>query len=158
MIYGFWVLGGIDVVVSGTPALDIVGYIAKFCSTYSYNYVYRNFNIRGCSSECGTLSLIKTTGIWSRNNFISSPFFFFQFTCNIDPSCHHTKEDANHLMCPLPQYIVISCCLGYFVVAIFLRLPVVLKCLLLVFMTVIYTLFIELSHNSLFKCYDREVM
>lgn len=90
--------------------------------------------------------------------------FCFQFTCHFDANCqnskhwfNHTHDDTYHRLCPLPHYIVVSCCLGYFVVAIFLRLPVVLKFLLLVFMTVIYVLFIELSHSSLFKCYDNEV-
>ena len=65
-----------------------------------------------------------------------------------------THSDAEHRLCPLPQYIVISCCLGYCTVAIFLRLPIIIKCILLTFMSVIYLLFIEFSHYQLFACYD----
>ncbi|XP_065200273.1 adenylate cyclase type 1 [Planococcus citri] len=87
------------------------------------------------------------------------------FTCHIDPVCHEpsntlnfTHSDAEHRLCPLPQYIVISCCLGYCTVAIFLRLPIIIKCVLLTFMSVIYLLFIEFSHFQLFACYDSAVL
>lgn len=43
-------LGGVNVIISCTSALDIVGYIAKFRITHSYNYFYCNFNICCCSS------------------------------------------------------------------------------------------------------------
>jgi adenylate cyclase 1 len=66
-------------------------------------------------------------------------------------------KETDHRACPLPQYIVLSCALGYLAVAIFLRLPILLKAVLLVIMSTVYILLIELSHAKLFKCYDRRV-
>ncbi|XP_063921697.1 Ca(2+)/calmodulin-responsive adenylate cyclase isoform X9 [Zophobas morio] len=66
-------------------------------------------------------------------------------------------KEADHRACPLPQYIVLSCALGYLAVAIFLRLPILLKAVLLVIMSTVYILLIELSHTKLFKCYDKRV-
>ncbi len=60
------VLGSVNAVVSCSTALDIVGYFAKFCITNRYNYVYHNFNIRSCSSECGTF-YYTIGGLWVNN-------------------------------------------------------------------------------------------
>ncbi|XP_050314795.1 Ca(2+)/calmodulin-responsive adenylate cyclase isoform X2 [Anthonomus grandis grandis] len=87
------------------------------------------------------------------------------FTCVTDEPCvpHNTFNvtldtgsslEKDHRACPLPQYIVLSCVLGYLAVAIFLRLPILLKSSLLVIMTTVYILLIELSHVDLFNCYD----
>lgn len=161
-----WVLGGVDVITSRSSALDNMGCIGKFRSTYCYNYLYRNFNIRRCSSECGTCSAPRSA---CSNLFLHMCFntlIGFQFTCHIELSCpepmhsfNYTYNDlkTDHRVCPLPQYIIVSCCLGYFTVAIFLRLPIIIKCILLVFMSVIYVLFIEFSHYQLFVCYDHTV-
>ncbi|ERL83608.1 hypothetical protein D910_00726, partial [Dendroctonus ponderosae] len=65
--------------------------------------------------------------------------------------------ERDHRACPLPQYIVLSCALGYLAVAIFLRLPILLKASLLFVMSTIYVLLIELSHIDLFNCYDSRV-
>lgn len=65
--------------------------------------------------------------------------------------------DRDHRSCPLPQYIVLSCALGYLTVALFLRLPILLKVALLVVMSTVYILLIELSHIDLFICYDIRV-
>lgn len=62
--------------------------------------------------------------------------------------------NEKHWECPLPHYIVLSCALGYLAVAIFLRLPILLKALLLLIMSTVYILLIELSHIKLFLCYD----
>lgn len=65
--------------------------------------------------------------------------------------------ERDHRACPLPQYIVLSCALGYLAVAIFLRLPILLKASLLFIMSTVYILLIELSHKDLFLCYDIRV-
>lgn len=65
--------------------------------------------------------------------------------------------DKDHRACPLPQYIVLSCAVGYLAVALFLRLPILLKASLLIIMSTIYILLIELSHFDVFLCYDRRV-
>lgn len=82
------------------------------------------------------------------------------FTCRVDVSCpsHNTTAVPNdHRACPLPQYIIISCSLGYLAIAIFLRLPILIKCALLALMATIYILLIELSHINVFSCYDTRV-
>ncbi|XP_030753255.1 Ca(2+)/calmodulin-responsive adenylate cyclase-like isoform X5 [Sitophilus oryzae] len=90
------------------------------------------------------------------------------FTCRSEEPCisHSTQNitldtglpmEQDHRACPLPQYIVLSCALGYLAVAIFLRLPILLKALLLVVMSTVYILLIELSHIELFNCYDSRV-
>ncbi|XP_049823997.1 Ca(2+)/calmodulin-responsive adenylate cyclase-like isoform X2 [Aethina tumida] len=90
------------------------------------------------------------------------------FTCKSDVPCtSHTTANVtldignvlerDHRACPLPQYIVLSCALGYLAVAIFLRLPILLKASLLAIMSTVYILFIELSHIDLFLCYDIRV-
>uniref|UniRef100_A0A1B6CEQ7 adenylate cyclase n=1 Tax=Clastoptera arizonana TaxID=38151 RepID=A0A1B6CEQ7_9HEMI len=82
------------------------------------------------------------------------------FTCRVDIPCTSYNETSiwtDHRSCPLPQYIVISCSLGYLAVAIFLRLPILIKCALLALMATVYILLIELSHANLFHCYDTRV-
>ncbi|KAH1009575.1 hypothetical protein HUJ04_001908 [Dendroctonus ponderosae] len=90
------------------------------------------------------------------------------FTCRAEEPCisHSTLNvtldtgsplERDHRACPLPQYIVLSCALGYLAVAIFLRLPILLKASLLFVMSTIYVLLIELSHIDLFNCYDSRV-
>ncbi|PSN35319.1 hypothetical protein C0J52_24529, partial [Blattella germanica] len=63
----------------------------------------------------------------------------------------------DHRACPLPQYIILSCTLGYLAVAVFLRLPILVKGILLIIMATVYILLIELSHAALFHCYDKRV-
>ncbi|CAH1122560.1 unnamed protein product [Ceutorhynchus assimilis] len=90
------------------------------------------------------------------------------FTCRSEEPCisHNTQNitldtgspmERDHRACPLPQYIVLSCALGYLAVAIFLRLPILLKASLLIIMSTIYILLIEISHIDLFNCYDSRV-
>ncbi|XP_018324756.1 Ca(2+)/calmodulin-responsive adenylate cyclase isoform X3 [Agrilus planipennis] len=89
------------------------------------------------------------------------------FTCRSDTTCiartttNVTLDDSptekDHRACPLPHYIVISCALSYLAVALFLRLPILLKASLLVIMSTVYILLIELSHIDLFLCYDLRV-
>ncbi|GLV34234.1 rutabaga [Carabus blaptoides fortunei] len=87
------------------------------------------------------------------------------FTCRSDVPCNAFTSNVtldssignDHRACPLPQYIVLSCTLGYLAVAIFLRLPIALKAILLLVMSTVYILLIELSHVDLFHCYDKRV-
>ncbi|XP_065155430.1 Ca(2+)/calmodulin-responsive adenylate cyclase isoform X11 [Atheta coriaria] len=90
------------------------------------------------------------------------------FTCRSDVPCLSPESTTNvtldggtlerdHRACPLPQYIILSCALGYLAVALFLRLPILLKSSLLVVMSTVYILLIELSHIDLFMCYDLRV-
>lgn len=91
----------------------------------------------------------------------------FQFTCRVEYSCSPlTSANAtavtgagtnDHRACPLPQYVVLSCSLGYLAVAVFLRLPIAIKAALLALMATVYILLIELSHRALFDCFDRRV-
>ncbi|XP_031351955.1 Ca(2+)/calmodulin-responsive adenylate cyclase-like [Photinus pyralis] len=83
------------------------------------------------------------------------------FTCSIYSSENGTVNgnifERDHRACPLPQYIVLSCALGYLAVALFLRLPILLKIALLIIMSTVYVLLIELSHIKLFLTYDEVV-
>lgn len=85
------------------------------------------------------------------------------FTCSVD-SCKAATaldecEDRGtcHRLCDLPQYIVLSCMLGFLAVAVFLRMPIMIKSLLLCAMALVYVLLIELSHKPLFTCFDARV-
>uniref|UniRef100_T1I0P3 DUF1053 domain-containing protein n=1 Tax=Rhodnius prolixus TaxID=13249 RepID=T1I0P3_RHOPR len=82
------------------------------------------------------------------------------FTCRVETGCprlNSTVTWSDHRLCPLPQYIAASCCLGYLSVAIFLRLPTLVKCTLLALMALVYVLLIEVSHKPIFNCYDTRV-
>lgn len=59
-----------------------------------------------------------------------------------------------HRWCPLPQYVSVSCTLSLVCVAVYLRLPVLIKSLLLSAMAVVYLLFVFVSHVQLFDCYN----
>ncbi|KAI4461324.1 adenylate cyclase type 1 [Holotrichia oblita] len=86
------------------------------------------------------------------------------FTCRATICDSHSNVtldgssfDGDHRACPLPQYIVLSSALGYLAVALFLRLPIVLKAVLLLIMCTVYVLLIEVSHLHLFSCYDQHI-
>ncbi|KAF5272245.1 hypothetical protein FQA39_LY01327 [Lamprigera yunnana] len=83
------------------------------------------------------------------------------FTCSIyspvNATMYGSVFERDHRACPLPQYIVLSCALGYLAVALFLRLPILLKVALLIIMSTVYILLIELSHFKLFFCYDEVI-
>ncbi len=64
---------------------------------------------------------------------------------------------ACHRWCPLPHYAVLSCLIGFMTVAIFLRLPIMIKGLLLSAMALVHVLLIELSHKPIFTCFDKRV-
>ena len=83
------------------------------------------------------------------------------FTCSVE-TCGSTVDSCQetgtcHRTCPLPQYIVLSCMLGFLAVAVFLRMPIMIKSLLLCAMALVYVLLIELSHKPLFSCFDHRV-
>ncbi|XP_076330017.1 adenylate cyclase type 1-like [Tachypleus tridentatus] len=83
------------------------------------------------------------------------------FSCFNKPMCVLSTTNvteapltSDHRSCPLPQYIYISCCLTFFPVVVFLQLPILLKGVLLLPMATIFLLVIEMTHTSLFYCYD----
>ncbi|CAK1545295.1 unnamed protein product [Leptosia nina] len=59
-----------------------------------------------------------------------------------------------HRMCPVPLYITLGCCLSMLTVAVFLRLPILVKGILLAVMTAGYVAVILIYHKYLFDCYD----
>ncbi|XP_038215206.1 Ca(2+)/calmodulin-responsive adenylate cyclase isoform X1 [Zerene cesonia] len=59
-----------------------------------------------------------------------------------------------HRMCPVPLYITLGCCLSMLTVAVFLRLPILVKGILLAVMTTGYVAVILIYHKYLFDCYD----
>ncbi|XP_048479262.1 Ca(2+)/calmodulin-responsive adenylate cyclase isoform X4 [Plutella xylostella] len=63
----------------------------------------------------------------------------------------------DHRICPIPLYITLGCCLSMLAVAVFLRLPILIKGVLLAFMTAGYMAVILAYHKDLFDCYDRMV-
>ncbi|KAI8434865.1 hypothetical protein MSG28_003355 [Choristoneura fumiferana] len=66
-----------------------------------------------------------------------------------------TLWSANdHRACPVPLYITLGCCLSMLAVAVFLRLPILIKGILLAFMTAGYIAVIMAYHKDLFDCYD----
>ncbi|XP_045121665.1 adenylate cyclase type 1-like isoform X14 [Portunus trituberculatus] len=91
------------------------------------------------------------------------------FTCNLPyvackpnmtltTSRHRGPQDfVRNLWCPLPEYIPLSCVLGFISVAVFLRLPMLVKALLVTSMATVYALLICFTHLSLFTCYDARV-
>ncbi|KAJ0180597.1 hypothetical protein K1T71_004001 [Dendrolimus kikuchii] len=61
----------------------------------------------------------------------------------------------HHLACPVPLYITLGCCLSMLAVAVFLRLPILIKGILLSVMTAGYMFVILIFDKHLFDCYDR---
>ncbi|CAG0881640.1 unnamed protein product [Cyprideis torosa] len=64
---------------------------------------------------------------------------------------------SSHRLCLLPNYIIASAFLTCLAVSVFLRLPILIKALLLTMVSVVYALFVLLSHGQLFDCYDFKV-
>lgn len=62
--------------------------------------------------------------------------------------------NADHRSCPLPHYIVLSGVLGFLGVAIFLRLPAVIKAVILGLVGSVYLLLFHLTHRPIMDCYD----
>uniref|UniRef100_A0A182QFK2 adenylate cyclase n=1 Tax=Anopheles farauti TaxID=69004 RepID=A0A182QFK2_9DIPT len=68
-----------------------------------------------------------------------------------------TLNNYSHRKCALPQYIALSAAYSFLSVSIFLRLPILIKTVLVTLMGLVYCLFIELSHANIFDCYDQRV-
>ncbi|XP_052862291.1 Ca(2+)/calmodulin-responsive adenylate cyclase [Anopheles cruzii] len=66
-------------------------------------------------------------------------------------------NNYSHRKCALPQYIALSAAYSFLTVSIFLRLPILIKTVLVTLMGLVYCLFIELSHANIFDCYDQRV-
>ncbi|XP_032594400.1 Ca(2+)/calmodulin-responsive adenylate cyclase isoform X1 [Drosophila grimshawi] len=76
---------------------------------------------------------------------------------NLDMSPVISKQVDAHRKCSLPQYVSLSAAFAFLSVSVFLRLPIIFKSLLVLGMGTIYGLFIELSHQNIFECYDTRV-
>ncbi|XP_049866894.1 Ca(2+)/calmodulin-responsive adenylate cyclase isoform X2 [Pectinophora gossypiella] len=63
-------------------------------------------------------------------------------------------SSGDHRACPVPLYITLGCCLSMLAVAVFLRLPILVKGILLAVMTAGYMAVIMAYHKDLFDCYD----
>ncbi|XP_045785423.1 Ca(2+)/calmodulin-responsive adenylate cyclase isoform X4 [Maniola jurtina] len=63
-------------------------------------------------------------------------------------------SSTDHLACPIPLYITLGCCVSMLAVAVFLRLPILVKGILLAVMTAGYVAVILIYHKHLFDCYD----
>ncbi|XP_041766991.1 Ca(2+)/calmodulin-responsive adenylate cyclase isoform X3 [Anopheles merus] len=70
---------------------------------------------------------------------------------------HQPLNNYSHRKCALPQYIALSAAYSFLSVSIFLRLPILIKTVLVTLMALVYCLFIELSHANIFDCYDQRV-
>ncbi|XP_037727207.1 Ca(2+)/calmodulin-responsive adenylate cyclase isoform X13 [Drosophila subpulchrella] len=83
------------------------------------------------------------------------------FTCVTDHPCGGNAtssfQNDSHRKCSLPQYVSLSAAFAFLSVSVFLRLPIIFKSLLVLGMGTIYALFIELSHQNIFECYDNRV-
>ncbi|XP_016995215.2 Ca(2+)/calmodulin-responsive adenylate cyclase isoform X7 [Drosophila takahashii] len=83
------------------------------------------------------------------------------FTCVSDHPCSGNATSSfpndSHRKCSLPQYVSLSAAFAFLSVSVFLRLPIIFKSLLVLGMGTIYGLFIELSHQNIFECYDNRV-
>ncbi|XP_055390218.1 Ca(2+)/calmodulin-responsive adenylate cyclase isoform X2 [Condylostylus longicornis] len=77
-------------------------------------------------------------------------------TCNSSVS-NLDEEYYGHRKCSLPQYVSLSAAFAFLSVSVFLRLPIIIKTLLVLLMGTIYALYIELSHANIFECYDTRV-
>lgn len=63
-------------------------------------------------------------------------------------------SSTDHRACPIPLYITLGCCISMLAVAVFLRLPILVKGILLAVMTAGYVTVILTYHKHLFDCYD----
>lgn len=87
-----------------------------------------------------------------------------QFTCRPENTCTPAVSAnvtppvgsvvADHRSCPLPHYIILSGVLGFLGVAIFLRLPAVVKGVVLILVTSVYLMLFHLTHRPILDCYD----
>ncbi|XP_043069040.1 Ca(2+)/calmodulin-responsive adenylate cyclase isoform X1 [Drosophila bipectinata] len=89
-------------------------------------------------SENGTIPA------WTSRQMPQEPQFF-------------SYSNDSHRKCSLPQYVSLSAAFAFLSVSVFLRLPIIFKSLLVLGMGTIYGLFIEMSHQNIFKCYDNRV-
>ncbi|XP_059613049.1 Ca(2+)/calmodulin-responsive adenylate cyclase isoform X2 [Phlebotomus argentipes] len=68
------------------------------------------------------------------------------------------KVIHSHRKCVLPQYISLSAAFAFLSVSVFLRLPILIKSTVVILMTIVYALFIEVSHPHVFECYDDRLL
>ena len=63
-------------------------------------------------------------------------------------------NNDEHLACDVPQYIFLSCLLGYISLAVFLKLSAIVKLVLMVVMAIGYLVVLTHTHKGLFDDLD----
>lgn len=61
------------------------------------------------------------------------------------------------MWCPLPEYIPFSCVLGFLCVSILLKVPFLVKCVLLLSHAAVYCFLIFYTQRQLFFCFDQRM-
>ena len=148
--------------VDGRPAHDALGCPAPLAPLgcdprirlpAGHHRLYNRPPLCRRSSQRGLLILLMTlAGRPTISNWISFKIQM-QFTCRAENSCSPVAANTtppvagnvDHRSCPLPHYIVLSGVLGFLGVAIFLRLPAVVKGVVLILVTTVYLLNFHLT-------------
>ena len=60
-----------------------------------------------------------------------------------------------HLSCDIPQYIFLSCLLGYIALSVYLKLPAMAKLVLMLIMAIGYIVVLVHTHPGLFHTIDK---
>lgn len=84
-------------------------------------------------------------------------------SCLPEPRCSnatslrmpHQRPEEGHRTCPVPHYVGVSCVLAFLPAVPFLRLPILLKALLLTPMATAFVVVIEVPQAELFECYHK---
>ena len=85
---------------------------------------------------------------------------YFQFCCkggmfNIFSKVSFTDNQSDgHLECRMPQYVFLSCIMGYLSVSVFLKLSAGIKLLLMIIMGAVYIVVMEITHSEIFDEFD----
>lgn len=75
----------------------------------------------------------------------------FNIFSKVSLSDNHSDD---HLECRLPQYVFLSCIMGYLSVSVFLKLSAGIKLLLMIVMGAVYIVVMEYTHSGVFDEFD----
>ena len=103
--------------------------------------------------------------MYPKHRFIKGlhcPFLliFFQFCCKggvfdiFSQVSLLDNQSDDHLDCTLPQYVYLSCIMGYLSVSVFLKLSAGIKLLLMIIMGAVYIVVMEVTHSQIFDDFD----
>ncbi|ESP00183.1 hypothetical protein LOTGIDRAFT_141290, partial [Lottia gigantea] len=67
-----------------------------------------------------------------------------------------TSKSDNHLSCDIPNYIYLSCIMGYISISIFLKLSALIKLFLMILMASGYIVQMVFTHEMLFLVFDKK--